>query len=208
MSSKPEVTQSTQTAQSAQSPQSTGTNIRQRTFKLAYMGILAALSLVFVIYTTIPIFPAAPHLKFEISDTPIMIAGFMYGPVAGILITAVVCLIQALTVGADGGIVGFAMHFIASGTLVAVSSLLYKKYHNRKGAIIALITGTLCMTLISIPSNIAMCLISKWPLEMYLNLMLPVYIPFNLIKAGGNSLLVLLVYKQISKLMKGGKALQ
>ena len=177
-------------------------NIRESTFRIARMGLLAALSLVFVVYTTFPIFPAAPHLKFEISDTPIIIAGFIYGPVYGLIITAVVCLIQALTVGADGGIIGFIMHFIASGTLVTVSAILYQKMHTKKGAIIALIVGCLSMTVIAIPTNIIMTLISKWDLSTLLKLLLPVYIPFNLIKSGANSLIVILIYKQVRKVFK------
>lgn len=76
--------------------------------------------------------------------SPILIAAFAFGPVAGILVTVLASFIQAFFLGGDG-IYGFLMHVIATGILVTVASTLYRKFHTRTGAIIGLLLGTFAM---------------------------------------------------------------
>ena len=117
------------------------------------MAILSALSVVLIFLIHFPILPAAPGWN-TIRRYPILLGGFVYGPVVGIVITIVV-LIQALTVSASSGWVGFVMHVISTGTLVLVSSLYYKHDRSRKGVPDALILGSLAMTAIMIPTNLS-----------------------------------------------------
>ena len=111
--------------------------------KMCTMAILSALSVVLIFLIHFPILPAAPWLEYDPADIPILLGGFVYGPVVGIVITIVASLIQALTVSASSGWVGFVMHVISTGALVLVSSLYYKHDRSRKGALIALILDPL-----------------------------------------------------------------
>lgn len=171
--------------------------------KMVTMAILAAISIVLVMYTRFPIIPAAPYLMYEAADVPILLGGFVYGPVAGLIITIIAAFIQAITFDAGSGWVGFVMHVIATGTLVTVASLIYKKFHTFKGAILALISGCLAMTLIMIPTNLVITT-NFWgmPLEVVQGMIVPILIPFNLIKSVANSVLVLLVYKTLRRVVK------
>lgn len=171
--------------------------------KLVRMGVLAALSIVLLLIIRFPIIPSANFLEYEPADVPIIIGGFMYGPLAGLLIAAVVAIIQAITVSAAGGWVGLVMHFIATGTLVLVASTVYKFNKSIKGAIIGVILGSLCMTLIMIPSNLFFSVkFYGYPYEAVKAMLPTAIIPFNLIKSGINSIITILVYKSISKLFK------
>lgn len=128
----------------------------------------------------------------------------MFGPVAGLVLTAVVAVIQAIMLTPDGGWVGLVMHFIATGTLVLVAGTIYKKFHTLKGAIIALVAGALSMTLIMVPSNLFFSVkFYGYPYEAVKAMLLPAIIPFNLVKGFGNSLIVMLIYKPLSKALKG-----
>lgn len=171
--------------------------------KMCTMAILAALSLVFMLVIRFPIIPAAPWLEYEPADVPILIGGFVYGPVAGIIITLVAALIQAFTVSASAGWVGFIMHVIATGTLVAVASTYYKFHKTHKGAAIALILGCLSMTAVMIPTNLVIST-NFWgmPFEVVKASIVPVLIPFNLIKSGVNSIIVFVIYKALRKVIK------
>lgn len=171
--------------------------------KMVKMAMLAALSIVFMLYTRFPIIPMATFLEFEFADVPILIGAFLYGPAAGFIITVVMALVQAFTVSAGSGWVGFVMHVLATGTLVLVSGTIYKKVHTFKGAIIALVAGCLSMTLISIPANLIFTVIFlKVPIEVVKGMLIPAIIPFNLIKSAGNSAVVVLVYKQVVKIFR------
>ncbi len=171
--------------------------------KMCTMAVLAALSLVLMLLIRFPIFPAAPWLEYEPANVPILIGGFIYGPAAGIIITLIAALIQALTVSASSGVIGFIMHAIATGTLVTVSSVYYKYHKTHKGAFIALILGCLSMTAIMIPTNLIIS-VNFWglSLESVKASIIPILIPFNLIKSGTNALIVFLTYKTIRKVIK------
>lgn len=176
------------------------TNVR----KLVRMAMLSALGIVLVIWPRIPIIPVAPWLEYEMADVPMLIGAFMYGPVSGLIMTVVVSAIQAFTVSASSGWVGFVMHVIATGTLVFVAGTIYKFMHTRKGAILSLIAGALSMTAVMIPTNLFFT-VQFWgvPYDTVVASIVPVLLPFNLIKAGLNSIIVVLLYKPLSKFLKG-----
>lgn len=168
--------------------------------KMATMAILSALSIVLMLLLKFPLIPAAPYLIYEPADVPILIGSFLFGPLSGLLITVVVSAIQALM--SPDGVVGFVMHVIATGTIVVTAGLIYKKMHSRKGAIVALVAGTLAMALIMIPVNLVIQpRFYGIPIETVKSLLIPAIIPFNLLKAGLNSLLTFIVYKAVSKVV-------
>lgn len=168
--------------------------------QMVKMAVLSAMSIVLMYYVRFPIIPSASFLEYEPADVPVLITSFLYGPLAGFIVTIVVSLIQAMTVSAKSGWVGLVMHIIATGTLVIVAGLIYKKFHNFKGAIIALVAGSLCMTLVMIPSNLFFTVnFYGYPKEAVMALLPTAIVPFNLIKAGINSVLVMLLYKSIHR---------
>ncbi len=172
--------------------------------QMVRMGMLAALAIVIMIPLRFPIIPAANFLIYDPADVPILIGAFMFGPAAGLIITVLVAVIQAILLTPEGGWVGLVMHIIATGTLVMVAGTIYKRFHTLKGAIIALIAGSLSMTLIMIPSNLFFTVqFYGYPYDAVKALLLPAIIPFNLIKSFANSLIVLLIYKPLSKALKG-----
>ncbi len=168
--------------------------------KIAMLGVLASLSIVLMLLIRFPILPVAPFLEYEPADIVVLIGSFLYGPLEGLLLAVIVSVIQTLTVSSGAGWVGMVMHIISSGTLAISAGLVYKKLHTKKGALFALITGTVCMTAIMIPANLFFT-VRFWgfPREQVIDLLLPAFIPFNLIKAGVNSAVVFLIYKPVSK---------
>lgn len=170
---------------------------------LTTLSVLTALSIVLMLLVRFPIFPAAPYLEYEPMDIPILISAFAYGPVAGLIVTIISCLIQGLTVSAAvGGWVGILMHFISTGTLVTVASLIYRRNHTLKGAIIGLISGTVAMAAVMAPANlIIQPLFYGTPVEVVKALLWPILIPFNLIKAGINSIVTFIIYKPLRRVI-------
>jgi riboflavin transporter FmnP len=170
--------------------------------KMATVAVLSALSIVLMLLIRFPILPAAPYLIYEPADVPVLIGGFLFGPAAGFIITVIVSTIQAFALSTDGW-VGLVMHIIATGSLVITASTIYRVCRNKSGAVIALAAGTLAMTLVMIPTNlIIQPRFYGVPVETVKSLLIPAVIPFNLIKAGANSLLTFIVYKSISRFVK------
>jgi len=91
------------------------------------------------------------------------------------------------------------MNFLSTSAFVLVSSWIYLKQHNKKGAFIGLALGALSMTGIMIPANLVITpLYLGVDRAMVVQLLLPAIIPFNLLKGLISSALTLLVYKKIS----------
>ncbi len=171
---------------------------REKTVRLAKMGMLVAISIVLVYFVHFPIFPAVAFLEYDPADISILIGTFAFGPLAGILLTVVTSVIQGVTVSAASGLYGIIMHVISTSVLVLVSGLIYKYNKTRKGAVIALLCGVAAMTLVMIGANMIITpLFMGVPRNIVWSLM-PFIAGFNAIKAGINSVVTFLLYKRIS----------
>lgn len=172
-----------------------------RTRMLTTLSVLTALSIVLMLLIRFPVFPSAPYLEYEPMDVPILIAGFVYGPLAGLLVTMISSVIQGFTVSAAvGGWVGVLMHFIATGTFVTVASLIYRKKHTLIGAIVGLVIGAIAMSAIMIPANLIITpAFYGTPIDVVKAMIYPVLVPFNLIKATINGVVTFFIYKPLRK---------
>jgi len=176
---------------------------RVKTKELATMGVLAAVSIILVAFIHFPLFPSASFLEYDPADIPILICTFVYGPLAGFALTIVVSIIQGFTVSAQSGIIGIVMHIIATGSCALVAGYIYEKEKTRKRAIIALSAGVLTMTAAMVIMNLILTPIFMGaPIEVVISMLIPVIIPFNLLKSIINATVTFLVYKKISHLIK------
>ncbi len=171
---------------------------QKNSVKLAKMGMLVAISVILVYFIHFPIFPVVAFLEYDPADIPILIGTFAFGPLAGLLITVVVSLVQGLTVSAASGAYGIIMHIIATGTFVLVAGFLYRHKKTRKEAVIALVAGTLSMVAVMYFANLIITpMFTGWPVEAVKEVM-PFILLFNAVKAGLNSLVTFFLYKRIS----------
>ena len=173
-------------------------NTNPKTIKLTKLAMLGAVSLVLVLLVRIP-FPPAPFLTYDPADVPIFISAFAFGPLSGLAVTVIVSFVQAFALGGDG-IIGFLMHVAATGSFVLTAGLIYRKHKTKKVAIIALICGTIVMTASMMLWNVIITPIFLGvPRDVVIGMLLTVIMPFNLLKAGINSVITLFTYKAIAK---------
>ena len=169
---------------------------------IAKLAMMTAVSVVLLLIIRIP-FPPAPFLVYDPADVPIYITAFAFGPAAGLVVTLVVCLIQAFMLGGDG-LYGFLMHFVATGIVAVVIGLMYSKCKTRKRAITALVVGVIVATAVMCVMNLIVTPVSMGAPREAVAAMLPTaIIPFNLLKAGLNSVLTFILYKRVSGFLHG-----
>jgi riboflavin transporter FmnP len=168
------------------------------------MAMLIALSVALVAVIHFPIFPAADYLEYDPADIPVLIGTFALGPLAGIAITVIEATIQGLTVSAKSGLYGIIMHIIATSTYVIVAGNIYKRSKSKKTAGIGIIFGTIAMAAIMAGANMIVTpMFTGMPASAIKDLLLPIIVPFNLIKAGVNGVITFIIYKPISHLIHG-----
>ena len=171
----------------------------QNTYKITAIGILTGLSVVLVFIVRFPIFPSAPFLEYDPADIPILLVAFAFGPVAGITSTIIASIIQGITVSAHSGTYGIIMHVLSTGSYVLTTGLIYYFKRDRVGGCIGLFAGVIVSAIVMAFANLVITpLFMGVPVEAVKQMLVPVIIPFNLLKSGMNGVIVFAVYKPIS----------
>ncbi|MGP1569472.1 MAG: ECF transporter S component [Eubacteriales bacterium] len=175
--------------------------LRNNTVKLTKMAMLIAISIGLVSLVHFPIFPSVPFLEYDPADIPIIIGTFAFGQIEGVIITLVTAVIQGSTVSANSGPYGIIMHILATGSYVLAAGAVYGFSKTKKNAIKAMIAGTLVMTTVMMCANMIVTPIFTGVPVAAVAQMLPMIGAFNIIKAGGNSIVTFFVYKKISRFL-------
>lgn len=171
--------------------------MNEKTKKITTIGMLCAISYLVMIVGRIPIVPALPFLKYDPKDVVIVIGGFIFGPMVSFLISLIVSAVEMLSVS-ETGIIGFIMNVISTCSFACIAAYIYKKKHTLSGAIIGLGLGTICMTVLMLLWNYFITpFYMGYPREAVVSLLLPAFLPFNLIKGGINLGITLLIYKPV-----------
>ena len=193
-----------------------GTKVRM----MAQMGMLSAIAVVLILFE-IPL-PFAPSFyEIDFSEVPVLIGCFTMGPLAGAIIELLKILLNFAINGTATAGVGEVANFLIGCAFVIPAAVIYKKKRTRTGAIIGMVTGTLFMTFIGCFLN-AFVLLPTYakafgmPIDALVGMgtavnshitSLTTFVifavaPFNLLKGFLVSLIVFLIYKKISPILK------
>lgn len=185
---------------------------------LAMTAMLGALASV-LMFVQFPIpFLIPSFIEMDVSELPSLIASFALGPWYGVA----VCLIKNLvhvTVTTTGG-VGEISNFLLGAAFVLPAGYFYRYKKNRIGALLGSIVGALVSAALSFPINLYLTYpiyTQFMPLETILGMygelipsvdsletcLLVFNVPFNVLKGGLVTALTFLVYKPLSRFIKG-----
>ncbi|MCH5300555.1 MAG: ECF transporter S component [Ruminococcus sp.] len=163
--------------------------------KMVILGIITAMAFVSVVFFRLPIIPSVPFLDLEFKSAIILIGAFIFGPLSGLSMTLAVCIIEMFTIS-DTGVIGCIMNILSTACLVCPAAFVYKKKQTALRAIIGVIIGAILMTFAMVLWNyIVTPIYMGVPREMVVKLLIPAFIPFNLLKAGLNGGVALFIYK-------------
>ena len=167
-------------------------NVKQ----LVILAMLSALS-----YVTVLVFPRiefAGFLRYEPKDVIIVTGGFLLGPTATLVCSGLVALLEMFTIS-DTGPIGCLMNALSSCSFGFVAALIYKKKHTLSGAVLGLATGSLAMIGVMLLWNwLITPAYMKVPRPVVEQMLLPIFLPFNAVKAVLNSALTLALYKPLT----------
>lgn len=178
-------------------------NVRQ----LVILGMFCALAYAVMLLSKMIPISVAGFLTLDFKDVIIAIASLLFGPIPGIIISVIVSFIEMITVSSTGPI-GLLMNILATCSFVVPMSIIYKNKKKLSGAITGAIAGVLCMTVIMILWNwLITPLYMGVPRETVVAMLLPVFLPFNLIKAAMNAAATVLLYKPVVTALRKAKLL-
>ncbi len=164
--------------------------------KITITAMICALAYVMVAFCRIHI---VLFLEYEPKDVMITLGGFMGGPVTALLASAIVSFIEMVTISEDG-ILGLVMNVLSTCSFACTASFIYKRKRTFSGAAAGLALGTVFMVVLMLLWNYLITpAYMGVPREAVGELLIPAFLPFNLLKGGLNTGLTLLLYRPVMK---------
>lgn len=144
----------------------------------------------------------AGFLNYDPKDAIIVIAGFALGPLATIAISVVVSFLEMAFISSTG-IIGCLMNILSSVAFALIPALFYKKKRTFPSALLGLVLGCIVTTGSMLLWNYFITPhYMGIPQQAVAEMLLPVFLPFNLGKSVANSVLVMLIYKPMVKALR------
>ena len=170
------------------------------TKRVATTALFCAVAAIATLFIEFPILPGVTFLKYDPSAIIALVAGFAFGPSTGALVSILPYLVHLAT---QSGIYGAFMAIVATLSLVLPASLIYQRATSFKGALVGMAVGAVVCIAVTIAANIVVTpLYMGAPRETVIGMIVPVLLPFNLIKVVLNCVITALVYKPLSKALQ------
>ena len=175
------------------------------TKELTMLALLAALAYVVMFLSKqIPV-NVLGFLNFDLKDVIICITGFLFGPLPAAGVSLVVSFIEMITISSTGPW-GLLMNVLSTCAFVCTAAFIYQRNKTIKNAVIGLVVGVLLMTALMLLWNYLITPIYMGqPREFVASLLIPAFLPFNLIKGGINATLTVLLYKPVVTALRKAK---
>ena len=160
-------------------------------------------------------------MKLDFSDLPVLLGGYLLGPLHGSLIALIKVLLNFFYNGSMTFGIGETVNLIGSLSFMLPAVLYYQRRRNFKSAVISLVIGTISATVVLLLANYFVMFplyatAMNFPMEKIVaaahalnpfvtdlgSLMAFALLPFNIVKFGLNSVLAMLMYKRLAQTLK------
>ena len=156
------------------------------------------------------------------AELPALIAGFAYGPVAGVMVEFIKIVLKVLFKGTSTAFVGELANFFVGCSFVLPTTVIYLAKKSKVNAIISCAVGTLVITIVGSSFNafyllptfakmfgmdidtiIAMGTAVNSHVTSLSDFIFLIVAPVNILKGVMVSVVTLLIYKPLSPILKG-----
>lgn len=182
------------------------------------IALLSALSVVIMLLEFPLVFVAPSFYELDLSEAVIMMGGFAMGPLAAALMELIKNVLNILINGTTTGFVGEFANFITGCCLTVPAALVYKYRKSLKGALVGMAIGIVSLAVVGglINYYVMLPMYSAFmPLDAIIDagakvtgfihdkftFVLFAVVPFNIVKGILCSVIALLLYKRLSKIL-------
>lgn len=192
-----------------------------KTRNMVSIAMLAAVAVVLMLFEfPLPFLP--PFYKIDASELPVIIGAFAMGPWAGMLIELIKILLNLLIDGSTTACVGEFANFLIGCSFAMPASVMYYSKKSKKNAVLGLVIGTVTCAVVGcllnaylllpayskafkmdIEALIAMGTAANKAIDSMFTFVLFATAPLNILKCSLVSVITMLIYKPISRILKG-----
>ena len=193
----------------------------QKTRRMVIIAMLSAIAVVLMLFEfPLPFLPA--FYKIDASELPIVIGAFTFGPMAAVIMEFLKVLLNLFLDGTTTAFVGELANFLIGCSFVVPASMVYYYKKTKKRAALGLLLGLVVCTVagcflnaylllptyssvfhMDLDALVAMGTAVNGLIDSLLTFVIFATAPLNIIKCAVVSVLSLLIYKPISKFLKG-----
>lgn len=175
---------------------------KSTTVTLTLAALFSALAYLTVFILRVPFIPAVGFLKYEAKDAVLALEALILGPVPAVLSSIVISLVEMVTISTTGPI-GAVMNVFSSCAFILPVGIIYYRRRTLNSAVIGLLFGIFFETAAMMLWNY---FISPYYMgvsrEAIAKLLIPGFLPFNLIKSTLNAAITFLLYKPIITVLR------
>ena len=190
--------------------------------RVSIIGICAAIATVLHMLDFPLLFLAPAFYKLDFSELPILMCGFYLGPSATVVCEGLKIFLKLLFKGTSTAFVGDLANFVVGCAFVLPAATWYHVHKSKHSALVGMILGTVCMTILGTAFN-AVYLLPKFaelyhmPLDTIIAMGTEIWggvnsvttfvmlcvAPLNLVKGVLVSVLTMLLYKRVARPLFG-----
>ncbi len=193
------------------------------TRKIAMIGMFSAVAGILMLFEFPLPMIAPPFYELDFSELPVLICGFAFGPVAGVVTEFLKVMIKLFIKSTSTAFVGDLANFAVGCTLILPATIIYHLKKSKASAIVSCVIGTICIAIfgtifnavylipafaklygIPLESIIAMGTAINASITDIVTFVILCVAPLNIIKGAMVSILTILVYKPLSPIIKEG----
>lgn len=193
------------------------------TRKIAMIGMFSAIAGILMLFEFPLPMIAPPFYELDFSELPVLICGFAFGPVAGVVTEFLKVLIKLFIKSTSTAFVGDLANFVVGCTMILPATILYHLKKSKTSAVISCVVGTICMAVfgtifnaiylipafsklyrLPLDSIIAMGSAINASISDIVTFVIICVAPLNIIKGSMISIITILVYKPLSPIIKQG----
>ena len=164
---------------------------------IVLIGMFCAIAYVVMLLSKLIPISVAGFLTFDLKDVIIAICGLITGPIQAVIVSIIVSFIEMITISSTGPI-GLLMNVLSTCAFVVPITLIYRRKRTFAGALIGAVIGVISMTVIMILWNwLITPLYMGIDRSVVVGMLIPTFLPFNLLKGGINAAATILLYKPI-----------
>ena len=182
------------------------------------IALLAAIAVIVMFFEFPIIFIAPDFYKLDLSEAVILMGGFALGPLSAVIMEFVKNVLNIFLDGTTTGFVGEFANFVTGCCFTVPAALIYKYKKNIRGALLGMAVGIISIglvgglinyfvmlpmysaflpldTIISLGSDITKFIHDKFTFVLF------AVVPFNMVKGVLCSVISLLLYKKLSRIL-------
>ena len=115
---------------------------RMDTRQMVILSLLTAMAFLSMFVIKVPV---VLFLKYEPKDVFITLGGFLYGPLAVVLMSLTTSFVEMMTIS-DTGPIGLLMNVVSTVAYAGTAAFVFRKLRSLAGAYLGLAIGSVAMT--------------------------------------------------------------